>query len=147
LNYPTGTAAPTLAEYLNHNYGNFVEARPISMKSKVITGIKFHDYMESMFVASTLIAPVVNIISGNSYPVGDPDGINGQLGTSGGINHWVLITGVSMEWEGDDESPYNWVRIFNPFDNEAEYYWWHDFKNSWTKSSPGNFTALEIHVK
>jgi len=147
LNYPTGTAAPTLAEYLNVNYGSYVEAQTISMKSKVITGMVFHDYIESMFRVSTLFAPVVNIRSGNSHPIGDPDGINGQLDTKGGIAHWVLITGVSMQWRTDDKSPYNWVRIFNPFDNQVEYYWWEDFRSAWRTSSPQNFTALKIHAK
>jgi len=57
--------------------------------------------------------------------------------TGGGdayAQHWVVVTGVSREWEYRDDrvySPWNWVRIYNPFDNEEEYYPWKDFHSSW----------------
>jgi hypothetical protein len=57
----------------------------------------------------------------------------GKLGVGGNkVEHWVLITGISQQWEATDRySPWNWVRIFNPFDNDTEYYWWKDFRDSW----------------
>jgi hypothetical protein len=48
------------------------------------------------------------------------------------ICHWVTITGVSNQWDYAYElSPWNWIRIYNPFDNHTEYYWWPDFKDAW----------------
>ena len=50
---------------------------------------------------------------------------------NGVICHWVVISGKSAEWDSSDSnSPYNWLRVYNPFDNETEYYWWKDFRES-----------------
>ena len=49
-----------------------------------------------------------------------------------GIGHWVLITGMSAQWEKNDNSSYNWIRINNPYNNRKEYYPWTDFKTSWS---------------
>jgi len=147
LNYQSGTAASDLGTYLNQNYPNNVNAQPASMANFVKNGQVFFDHMSQMFTDSTLVMPVVNIMFGNSGA--DTDGINGQLGLGGNsIGHWILITGISREWERtNDRSVYNWVRIFNPFDNQAEYYWWPDFYASWREESPNNFTALKIRIK
>ena len=51
--------------------------------------------------------------------------------------HWIDITGISSDWgdqyefigdyQGRDAvSPWKWLRIYNPYDNETEYYWWGD---------------------
>jgi len=67
--------------------------------------------------------------------------IGGQVGMTGGIGdiiirHWVVITDVSRQWEySDPKSLRNWVRIFNPFDNVTEYYYWEDFRNAWRHAS------------
>jgi hypothetical protein len=55
--------------------------------------------------------------------------------------HWVIITGISSEWEDNDLSEFdydpnmtshwNWVRIFNPFKADTQYYWWGKFYQSW----------------
>ena len=51
---------------------------------------------------------------------------------SGG--HWVLITGLSEQWDcNDDDSAWNWVRINNPYNNRIEYYPWKDFKKTISK--------------
>jgi RHS repeat-associated protein len=53
--------------------------------------------------------------------------------------HWIVITGISDTWVYDDGwmykprdrnriSPMNWLRIYNPYDNETEYYWWGDLQ-------------------
>lgn len=51
-----------------------------------------------------------------------------------GALHWVVVTGVSDQWINDssEKSIWKWVRIFNPFQGQTEYYWWYDFKQSWT---------------
>lgn len=63
--------------------------------------------------------------------------------------HWVVITGISnfnftqVDSENgvaDFPSRENWIRIYNPFDNETEYYHWSVFSETWVKD--GNFLAL-----
>ncbi|MFZ6029544.1 MAG: carboxypeptidase regulatory-like domain-containing protein [Chloroflexota bacterium] len=59
--------------------------------------------------------------------------ISGSRGTvlrQGGTPHWIVITGISQQWEPSETSPWNWVRIYNPFDNDTEYYWWNYFRAS-----------------
>jgi hypothetical protein len=61
--------------------------------------------------------------------VGQIRGIVGR-GTS---PHWLVITGISHQWvEGQYnwDSPWNWVRVYNPFTNRTEYYPYRIFKDS-----------------
>ncbi len=70
-----------------------------------------------------------------------------------GAAHWCVITGVSQEWDhawsrGKDMNPWQWVRIYNPFRNRTEYYWWQDFKDSWTYAeSEISGAMLKIDMK
>lgn len=55
---------------------------------------------------------------------------------TGVICHWVAITGISNQWNmtptrKHEFSPWNWVRVYNPYDNQPEYYWFGDFKPAW----------------
>lgn len=55
----------------------------------------------------------------------------GEVVTTGGVGHWVVITGFSSMWDaGTENSKWNWVRINNPFANRVEYYPWQYFKSS-----------------
>jgi len=55
----------------------------------------------------------------------------GQVVTTNGVGHWVVITGLSGEWNSmSEDSEWNWVRINNTFANRVEYYPWHYFKDS-----------------
>jgi len=57
-----------------------------------------------------------------SKEIGGQAGMPGRIGDSI-IRHWVVITGMSRQWEySAPKSLRNWVTIFNPFDNESEYY-------------------------
>jgi RHS repeat-associated protein len=73
-------------------------------------------------------------INGNSGEL--RNGLSENFSAPGNTLHWAVITGVSNEWYrtangSNDTSPWKWVRIYNPFDNGTEYYWWADFKSSW----------------
>ena len=58
-----------------------------------------------------------------------------------GVVHWLVITGISENWDHSTfESRQNWVRVYNPFDNDTEYYRWNDFKLSW--ENDGNMMYL-----
>lgn len=50
-----------------------------------------------------------------------------------GAGHWVVITGIANDPQTDTQ----WVRIYNPFDNETEYYTWEDFKDAWSNDDIG----------
>jgi len=83
--------------------------------------------------------PLLEIVSGSrKYEVGGQvgetlrasDGCNGTPGSK--ICHWVVITGTSRQGDASrSESYWNWVRIYNPFDNTTEYYRWEDFRAAW----------------
>jgi RHS repeat-associated protein len=51
-----------------------------------------------------------------------------QVSPGGGVNHYVVITGLSSNWQSYEKSPLNWVRVNNPYNNREEYYPWKDFK-------------------
>ncbi len=69
------------------------------------------------------------------------NGSTGKLKSACGVSHWVVITGVSVPWDETAwNSSWNWVRIFNPFDNETEYHPWEKFKMSWEED--GNMMTL-----
>jgi RHS repeat-associated protein len=78
------------------------------------------------------------------------------FGVGSHIGHWVVLTGVSKEFdndagnwmnytEHDPKEPKNywrwrWVRIYNPFDNQTEYYPFQYFLDSWIDD--GNMSTL-----
>jgi hypothetical protein len=78
--------------------------------------------------------------------------LNDKGETAYGSNHWILISGVSMEWnapynEEDNyygDSPWRWVRIYNPMTNFAEYYPWGLFKQSWIVKGPLQRAILRV---
>ncbi len=88
----------------------------------------------------------VRIISGSSRP--ESAEIAGKVGGGrGSPTHWVVITGMSKEWSWSQETAYindnsqwNWVRIYNPFDNQTEYYHWEDFMQAWDNA--GGMTVV-----
>ena len=65
---------------------------------------------------------------------------SGILKPTAGIPHYVTIAGFSAQWDHNVlDSKWNWVKIYNSFNNRHEYYWWNEFRISVT---PGY--ALEI---
>ena len=75
--------------------------------------------------------PWVEIVSGSQHTeMGGKIGISNRVPP---IVHWVVITGMSEQWDANRSgSPFNWVRIYNPFDNQVEYYSWADFESTWS---------------
>lgn len=76
-----------------------------------------------------------------------------QLRKSNFAPHWSVLTGISTEWDRDDtigrdytsNSPWKWLRLYNPFNNQTEYYWWGDIRNVFT--SDWNHSTLVIRLK
>jgi RHS repeat-associated protein len=71
------------------------------------------------------------MITSNLIIAGVMAGSNSGRILEDGIGHWIVITGMSMYWEDNPWNERNWVRIYNPFDNETEYYPWDYFRKSW----------------
>lgn len=60
-----------------------------------------------------------------------------------GIPHWVVLTGMSQQWDSwNEDSSLNWVRINNPYNNRSEYYPWKDFKVSLSIETGYGFVEL-----
>ncbi len=50
--------------------------------------------------------------------------------------HWVGITGLTQEWGRG--KPWQWIRIFNPYDNREEYYSAPYFYKNWRYKTGAN---------
>jgi hypothetical protein len=138
-----GTLASELVKVINANYGDSFSA--VKITPPVDTMSTLTNWLRRQILAGNILIPQVAIWSGNeveSYYNGYE--LNGTLrigGSVGTIGHWVIITGMSTHWEDStqypsihhsrDGSKWNWIRIFNPFDNHVEYYWWGDFLPAW----------------
>lgn len=68
--------------------------------------------------------------SGNFPVVGvNADRSTGRLGGSNITYHWSAVTGLSAEWS---KGPlWEWVSIYNPFNNQMEYYQSDKFHENW----------------
>ena len=55
-------------------------------------------------------------------------GSTGRVG-AGSAGHWLIATGLSRQW--NTGADWQWVRVYNPFDNQTEYYGWSDFLSAW----------------
>jgi hypothetical protein len=133
---PTGPG--TLAYFVNKYYSKYLYA-----KTESSTNSELSDQLRNKIAAGYLIISGVNILNGGSI-------VGGRVNPSGHIGHWVMITGISREWDDSgvlELSPWNWVRIFNPFDNETEYYWWGDFSRAWwSPSSKYNMLLVKPYL-
>jgi hypothetical protein len=78
-----------------------------------------------------------NWLASSSYPImsveiqcGGASKNCGRIGDSGSdIKHWIVVTGITSDWDADNSySDHNWIRIYNPFDNQIEYYTYEDFQ-------------------
>ncbi len=82
------------------------------------------------------LIPLVSIKASSYY--GDTGELLPKTGMGNTSGHWVVLSGMSENnnWRGKNpsDSYINWVRIMNPFHNQAEYYLWRDFEKSWSSS-------------
>jgi RHS repeat-associated protein len=133
-NYQTGSE---LARFINQN-DTFATQWSASYRKDRQYGNNGRAILRSTLTRGFSL-PLVEIVSASSKneiggQVGETirayDGCNGTSGAK--ICHWVVITGLSNQWDqGRPESTFNWIRIFNPFDNDTEYYRWKDFSKAW----------------
>jgi RHS repeat-associated protein len=130
-----GTTYKDLSDFINKQYGEYIESKSIS---GIYTASQLPTFLKDELSNNRVVFPQVGL----------PYSIHNYLGTGGlQIRHWVLITGISEQWDyTNDSSEWNWVRIYNPFDNRTEYYWWEDFRNAWNQTSKA-FDTLSIRFK
>lgn len=131
---PDYTGPGTLALIVNNLIGSWhAEGNYWSnfVSRRTLLANQIHDWLSQ----GKFAVPAVTIMSGSSDPtLAD---LAGKVGP-GVPTHWVAITGMSNEWSKssgkylNDDSPWNWVRIYNPFDNQTEYYYWKDFEFAWS---------------
>jgi len=72
-------------------------------------------------------------LSAGRYPIPSVviGGTTGKVGAGTSL-HWLAVTGLSQEWNRGKD--WQWVRVYNPFDNETEYYWWEHFLKGWPEA-------------
>jgi hypothetical protein len=88
-----------------------------------------YDAMLTELDQGNLIIGVVNIDdAGLVYPNPDPDGDF--------TNHWVVVDSVRT-----DENGQRWVRMYNPYNNQVEYYTLEDFQRSFYAGNGGTAFA------
>ncbi len=123
-----GTGVQDIYDFVNNWYGETLYADGIKSREEDLP-----TSMRKWISTGKMVMPYVNIINGSKWS--ENGGTVGE-NLSYPIPHWILITGVSAQWDlTRSKSAWNWVRIFNPFDNEAEYYRWEDFEPAWRQSS------------
>ena len=153
--YDYSTSADYWVTFINQNYKNTFHAEKAYPAENDQLGSWVHDQLQSGYA----LLSMVYIMGGNRgyKDINNIDAsqnraanVNGRVGGSGKIEHWVVITGISNQWKNTynpgagqvidyPNSPWNWVRVYNPFMNANQYYWWGDFLPAWTKpDNPGH---------
>jgi RHS repeat-associated protein len=113
---------------IDYGGGNNKPAKPYYSEF----GAKATEYLRSGY--SIICGMTINRETGRlmNTTFGNRFSRNGEF-----TGHWIDITGISSDWGAQSEligdyqgrdaiSPWKWLRIYNPFDNETEYYWWGD---------------------
>ena len=105
---------------------------------------KIGNFIKSSLFRRHYIIALVGIVSGSKWV--DYGGLLGSIsiGKESPILHWVVITGISNEFNpAYPFSPNNWFRIYNPFDNQTEYYHYPHFMQAWnTSGSKGKYVLF-----
>lgn len=131
-----GTGQSDIVGFVKKNFGEILYASNIDQTpERFLVG-----NLKGWIQYGKLVMPPVNIVNGSKWS--EKGGKVGE-NRSHPIPHWVLITGISNEWKmSTPDSPWNWIRIYNPFDNEPEYYWWSDFKPAWFQATGGSYSTI-----
>ena len=111
------------------------------------------EWIRERLADNSFVIPLVRIQHRGRDPV---EGGRVDIGGDDPTSHWVVITALSAEWRSfDDDSAYNWVRVFNPFNNATEYYRWvvthragvpTGFREAWHSAS-GVYESVVIRRK
>jgi RHS repeat-associated protein len=83
-------------------------------------------------------------LQSNHYPIPgvNINGNNGKL--VGGAGHWLVVTGISAYYQWNQGKAWQWIRVFNPFNNQNEYYMWSRFLESWGGNPDGFYNRSMV---
>jgi len=129
-----GTTKETLVSFINHQYGDRWLASTIDRHSWFGSPLQLKGYL----ARGLSVMSLVTINNGSRYSAS-----GGQVGIDTGIDHWVVITGMSRDWHPAPASVWNWVRIYNPFTNWEEYYRWSGFLDAW-ENADGDLAGVTV---
>jgi len=160
-----GTSEKELVAFVHHSFGEYLAAKQFiwyaefglaGEKSWQMVNPGKNGYRQDKIRA--IENTMQSWFSNQSFPiVGVWIDSNGMVKTpySGGgrISHWVVLTGISNQYRFDDGKPmlysgnepikkwnWRWVRVYNPFDNQTEYYPFQYFLESWV--ADGNMGVM-----
>ena len=147
-----GTSADQLSYFINTYYSSLQATKTTPPISPFY---RLGQWIGEQLDAGNVLMTLVYIASGSSgyspqrsATNQNLSNIQGRISGKGSIDHWVVITGRSYQWQDDTPdvfdypehaSPWNWIRVFNPFGNQTEYYWWGDFLPAWSKFDSGGY--------
>ncbi len=130
---PSWNGVGHLSQLINKGYGEFWNAHNgvVSNKQMATSQIKRVITTNGYIIVGNQVDRSIGELR-SGWP-------EGKFGSTNNVtSHFMVITGYSVQWNesahfGDDvaASPWQWVRVYNPFDNQTEYYWWEDFWLSW----------------
>ena len=150
---PNYTGPGELQQFIDKRYGDSLDVDLPFYWSKWIEDEKFRAYHWD--TQPGIVYGLINSwLENNQYPIVGVEIVNGGLGSERGgwvgdttrpnrdkILHWVVITGVSKQFDKNNaRSRWNWFRIYNPFDNQTEYYWYTHFMEAWLAG--GNLSVV-----
>jgi RHS repeat-associated protein len=139
-----GTGSSQLADFINSRYGWSWRVN--------YQGPYWTDYTYPDNRWQKLPYYIRGWLSSSKYPIvsveitcGGKSKDCGRIGKGSNlIQHWVVITGVSdnWEWEWFENPEKHWIRIYNPFDNHTEYYTYEDIKWGMGANTGGGMMLL-----
>jgi RHS repeat-associated protein len=145
---PNYTEASDLKNFINNSY-----SKNFSASSGYLTRNNVDSYVRNLIMEGSYYT-IVGFAVDKSFGYLTYGKSSKFSQKNNSTRHWGVIVGTSQQWsnysrtEEAGATPWQWVKVFNPFDNEMEYYWWGDFKNSWLSDKNGNLTgAYYIRIK
>jgi RHS repeat-associated protein len=153
LAYAAGAILPEGWNIVGHK-GQWSYYKPSGVKWGAVTettGYWMGDLSESSYargiefqLRSNRYTMLLVTINGNTGKLMPYWSNKSELEYSTGCGHWIVLTGMSVEWNWNDLSAYtNWIRIMIPFRNREEYWHWSDFY----KARNDEIGMLEIYEK
>jgi hypothetical protein len=126
---PDYTGVNELREFINEYYGGYLytgKAERVDVENSNLIQKLRNSLNGSYLISGIRVNGSTGQLRNGARMAAAP---NRPFAMGGAAKHWVVITGVSNEWGvGRD---WRWIRIYNPFGNQTEYYWWGDFQKSW----------------
>ena len=86
-----------------------------------IYDMQAHEKLQTVLQMGRYPLPGVDINPANGYLSAE----------SNAVSHWLVVTGISISSQWDLGKEWQWVRVYNPYSNQNEYYMWSWFLKNW----------------